>query len=443
MLLVLLLARHRVGPLRSAVVAACFGCVPCFYAIFLQATGLGEAAALAMLLLGVLLNTFERALPVLLGVIAMFLSVLCKETAGLVAVVVLVFTLSAEPGGRVRSIRLAGLLSLLALGGFLLATKGQLPSLNGPAYEVQWRTSVEGLAWYLGQILLWPAMSPDLRGRMGELAQLFGVLFTGLSFIWVWKDRDARCFWIAGLAALVPILPLDRHRVASLVYIPSAMIVLSLALGSSRRSEPDTSKRPLQILFPIARGFVAVALVLAFVIAAGSRVDLWLGARSSSGLPADPFLRKMFVGEIAIQTFRSSAPDPLENPGRRTIQMGVRGTAPTVVETRGARNLVRDVLDDGLALRLYRPGMRRIEWVDEWRPSLLSSPLVLVDGSRLIFVGTGAEALQAVARNLDARGETARAIALLSDAMTADPHLAVLGPLRDELQARIPGPAGP
>jgi hypothetical protein len=67
-------------------------------------------------------------------------------------------------------------------------------------------------------------------------------------------------------------------------------------------------------------------------------------------------------------------------------------------------NLTTAVLDSGAAIRIYRPDLRRVEWIAEWRPQFASRPIALQEGLELRYQGSGSSAHMSIARSFLRRG---------------------------------------
>jgi len=418
-LLVYRLCRRWSGPGAAAVGATYFGTHPALFTALYSISGIGEILA-GLLLVAALLVADVRdrrrwmALPLFTA------SLLCKETTVLAPLLLLPWLTPAraehvKPSGaapRRRALPIAlGAVSLLYLASFLLRDSFGLRS--GVTAEAPYalrvdRSLIENLFTYLG----WTARIalPAVHSFSDRVDR--SVFGEGLMLLLAWAVglaaralRERGWLWGGALFALTiaPVLPLVNHTYHYYLYTPlagAACCVAALADALAAR---------------LAAGRVAPAFARALL--AGAVVALAINAvllvRKIENYPfLDPELRAESTvdrARIARNAIGDLGAAPLPgvtlrfwSPASRARQRaaGADSTDESYWETN-----VRSALYDGLAVRLFHPELREVQFVRDFDPAGDAVRYAVYLPTGHLRLGTPAE-LDSVMRRRAARAGT-------------------------------------
>lgn len=415
-LIILLARRLRCSFVAGVLAATLFGGSALWSSVLLQATGIGEVLAATFSLAALLVLLSRRRTLSLLSVPLFVCAVLCKEIAVVLPVLVLLIPHRSTWTADQRRATGALVLASLGLAGALAWQWGGVPSLHGEAYRLEIGAIPAGLVWYLARLFDLQNPSPDLALPPGLFGS--GLLILGASIgalLLALRRENVRSVTAIGSVAaallLLPALPLVHHRYVAYLYSPCAALALAAASLVAPR-EGRSGAMPTRSTLRGANTWTlaATASVLFVLVASSGTVSRRMTeALPGYALPSDPLVRKMVVADAALRPLLSRLPDTLSelvvfSPHETGHLMGVRSGGTTRHAGGHAPNLTTAVLDSGAAIRVYRPALRRVEWISEWRPQFASQPIALQEGLELRYQGIGPSAHMATARSFLARG---------------------------------------
>lgn len=415
-LIILLFRRLQCGFGLGVVAATLFGGSALWSSILLQATGIGEVLALTFSLGALLALLNGRRTPNLLAVPLFVCAVLCKETVVVLPALVLLTPHREAWTVNQRRATSALLLASLGLAGALAWQWGDVPSLHGEAYRLEIGSIPAGLAWYLARLFDLRDPSPDLALAPGSFGSGLLLLAAVTAVILLSRRREGMqpvtaTGFVAAALLLLPVLPLVHHRYVAYLYSPcAALAVAVVSLSASREDRSDARPTRSRLRGANAWTWAAMAAVLFVLVASSGTVSRRMTeALPGYALPRDPLVRKMVVADAALRPLLSNLPDTLSelvvfSPHETGQVMGVRSGSTARHAGGHALNLTTAVLDSGAAIRLYRPALRRVQWIAEWRPQFAARPIALQDGLELKYQGSGPSAHMAIARLFLRRG---------------------------------------
>lgn len=393
---VLLYAGTRVlggGRAAAAVVAGTFAASRLFLPALYQTIGFGEAASLTGTLaaLGLALRGKGAWRWASLPVFAVAL--LNKETVAFAPLAL--WIASPGPSGERRR----GLLPLVALGAVyfvgLALAHGGAAGARGGAYEAGFGMNlVHNLMTYLVWSVDLRQPIPDARAAIDPSAWRLGA---AVLVAWIalaaaaWRRTRLPAIGLGWFAlALAPVLPLVSHSYTYYLYVPWAG--LALALGGA--------------VDAFARGrawawAVAAALIAAHATASERLTETRMRLEVAGfKLPLDPFLRKSEVARATVTSFGETIGAERDSVVVYSAAEAVRAFGASsgvevkaVADSAPAYDLVRNVLDDGRALRAFYPNVDTVVFAGRWTPELAGYRLFVVNQvGRLSHQGRGAQA---------------------------------------------------
>jgi hypothetical protein len=418
-------ATRALGAGRAAAVAAAglFGASRLFMAALFQAVGFGELMALTATLAALGLAARRGAAAGWAASAAFAVALLSKETVAFAPAAVLL----CGAGAEARPPRRGPVLLLLALGAgyfaYLTASNASRIGAGGDAYQASLGPEL------FHNLMTYAAWAVDLRNPIPDVRTAIdpGAWRVGLWVILGWAAVAALTFRRTRLPALglawflftlMPVLPLAHHTFAYYLYVPFAG--LALAVGGT-----------LATLAPRRRwrGALVALVVGAHAWNADRLLDQRLRLQVPGvGLPLDPFVRKCEVARRTVTSFATATSGRrlsavLYSPAVARRYFGASsGREMGAGVDSAAYDIVREVLDQGRALRALQPGLDTLAFVSRWTAELDDFDLFIVGaGGQLVSMGRGAPALQRVGGLLIRKGYAAAARDFLAEAVRAHP----------------------
>jgi hypothetical protein len=288
--------------------------------------------------------------------------------------------------------------------------------------------SYDAHAWHIGLPVLGVTIAAAIGSRRESAAIRFGLLW-----------------WIAGL---LPVLPLRYSAYPHYLYVALPGLALAIAAtlvaalnfadGRMRRdttapadsgAAADGASSPLASIAPRPRWIAVATIATVYTLVSMSHVSQRLELRMQSiDLPRDPQVRSFVVAGRAVYSLARydmthvsrlaiiAAPEQMRVFGARSGRE--YGVSPAA---RGY-DLMRVVLDDGRALRVFFPVLDSVVYTNRWSPSLARFDLAIPgEAGSLVLLGRGLGAVRALADTLEAGGAPRAAAELRDSLRTADP----------------------
>ncbi|HYM80684.1 MAG TPA: tetratricopeptide repeat protein [Candidatus Limnocylindria bacterium] len=409
----------------AALAAGLFGASRLYLPALFQAVGLGELAALTGTILAMLLVLRDHPLARAAALPIFAAALLLKENVALLPAALLVATGRAE-SLTARARRFAPLL-ILGVAYFVVLTLGHARSggARGDAYDVGLGINLfHNLMTYLDWSADLRRSLPDLKTVIDTNAWRVGLwVAAALVAVAVLSARRTRlpAFGLAWFGlVLLPVLPLLHHTYAYYLYAP----VAGLAIGLGAAFEAALKRRPWVWL-------LGGALLAGYVW----QSDRLTEQRMQERVPGfdflrDPFLRKSEVvrrtatdvaGALRGRPASVLIYSPNLNPRFFTSGSGQEMRAGP--STRGAYDIVREVLDHGRALMALYPELDTVAIADRWtREHERYEIFVRRAGANLVHAGRGPETMSRLAGVVIANGSPELAREMLQEAVAAYPE---------------------
>lgn len=407
-----------------------FAACPLLFVVLAHAVVINDISALTFsLITGVLLlqprpRLRWLALPVF-GV-ALF----CKESVLCLPVLALAGSVRQE-GSRESlgpRLALAAIVVAFAAGYSIARAHGAAP--GGSAYETSFGAVMfHNLMTYTSWVLSLHRALPDLPRSVDVMAWRLGLPAIGVMIaVSIASRREAGAirfgllWWVAGL---LPVLPLRYSAYPHYLYVALPGLALAIAATVAAATRVVSSRFRRDMATPegdIAAtpqadhsrpaattervtwvGIVTIALV--YTLVSASHVSQRLELRMQNiDLPRDPQIRSFVVAGRAVYSLAHydfahvsrlaivSAPEQLRVFGTRS------GREYHLPATTQGYDLLRVVLNDGRALRVFFPALDSVAYVDHWSQNLGGFDLAIPgDAGTLVLLGRGPGAVAALA----------------------------------------------
>jgi hypothetical protein len=354
------LLRRYVDDAIAITATVLFAACPLLTIVLGHAVIVNDVSALTVTL--VVLLSFASATTIAL--VAMFVvALLCKESVLFMPVVVAALVPSPRALRSPRALALAA--TMVATAAAFLVARAGAAAPSGTAYAMSRYAVVPNLCTYVAWFLsLWRPL-PDLVRSPDPRAWRLALPFFALALFTAWRVPRARRGMLVGgtwfVAGLLPVLPLAYSTYPHYLYValPGLALVAALLIHLLPRDA-----------WPYLAAAICVGYPMQAARLAAERFTLRI---RGTDVPLDPQIRSWVVAGRAVVSLEGRLPTGrahlavLGNVGRVEVLNARTGQRYASLDSsRTGYDLVRAMLDDGRALRVFYPQVDTVAYLDTW-----------------------------------------------------------------------------